>query len=527
MKKTVNFNKKAFRAGSFSIIVSVIALAIVIALNLLVAQLPESVLRPDSTPTHLMTIGDETRDILKRLDVDIEITHYVDSSDNNAAAYTSYISGILERYAEASSHVTVKTVDLVNRNVKDETAGENTVKITSVNSDGSERRSKSVTVDDIFMCEISGYEGQYIPLSEYNTMCNYYKDNGLSQYIPSATEYFFAENAVTGAIDYVMQETLPIVYCLSGHGETEIGDDGFGKIATDENVELKSLSLQSGKTVSVPEDAKCVIINIPSADISAEEAEALKAYIQGGGTVMFSSFIGTYSAESMPNLAGLCKYMGLTAIEEQIITEDESHCYQYVNYLLADITGNGITSELDSTNYYYFMPLAHAITTADISTGDSGEAAEEEDTPTVETYALLNTSDQAFVFKEDKENEKGFDDTAPKSMYTLAYQSVLMSDTGEAQGELIWFASPGAFTSPEAYYVSSALGTGNIALFTKVLTKTCEKSTGVSLIGKEIKSSTVTVTASQEKMFKIVACGMIPAAVIAIGIVVWALRRRK
>lgn len=525
MKKTVNFNKKAFRAGSFSIIVSVIALAIVIALNLLVAQLPESILRPDSTPTHLMTIGDETKDILKRLEVDIEITHYVDSSDGSASADTGYISGILERYAEASSHITVKTVDLINSNVMDETAGENTVKITSVNSDGSERRSKSVAADEMFMCEMSGYEGQYMSRSEYQQMYSYYA--AYNQTLPSATEYFFAENEITGAIDYVMQETLPIVYCLTGHGETEIGDDGFGKIATDENVELKSLALQSGKTVSVPEDAKCVIINIPSADISAEEAEALKAYIQGGGTVMLSSFIGTYSAESMPNLAGLCKYMGLTAIEEQIITEDESHCYQYVNYLLADITGNGITSELDSTNYYYFMPLAHAITTADISTGDSGEASEEEDTPTVETYALLNTSDQAFVYKEDKENEKGFDDTAPKSMYTLAYQSVLMSDTGEAQGELIWFASPGAFTSPEAYYVSSALGTGNIALFTKVLTKTCEKSTGVSLIGKEIKSSTVTVTASQENMFKIVSCGIIPLAVIAVGIIVWSVRRRK
>ena len=317
MKKTVNFNKKAFRAGSFSIIVSVIALAIVIALNLLVAQLPESILRPDSTPTHLMTIGDETKDILKRLEVDIEITHYVDSSDGSASADTGYISGILERYAEASSHITVKTVDLINSNVMDETAGENTVKITSVNSDGSERRSKSVAADEMFMCEMSGYEGQYMSRSEYQQMYSYYA--AYNQTLPSATEYFFAENEITGAIDYVMQETLPIVYCLTGHGETEIGDDGFGKIATDENVELKSLALQSGESVSVPEDAKCILINIPTADISAEEADALKTYIQGGGTVMLSTFVASYSAESMPNLAGLCKYMGLTAIEEQII----------------------------------------------------------------------------------------------------------------------------------------------------------------------------------------------------------------
>lgn len=522
MKKTVNFNKKAFRAGSFSIIVSVIALAIVIALNLLVAQLPESILRPDSTPTHLMTIGDETRDILKRLDVDIEITHYVDSSDGSASADTGYISGILERYAEASSHITVKTVDLINSNVKDETAGENTVKITSVNSDGSERRSKSVTVDDIFMCEISGNEGQFISVSEYKSLCDYYHQIGYGQYIPSATEYFFAENAVTGAIDYVMQETLPIVYCLSGHGETEIGDDGFGKIATDENVELKSLALQSGESTSVPEDARCVIINNISADISAEEADALKAYIQGGGTVMLSTSIDTYSAQSMPNLAGLCKYMGLTAIEEQIIEDDKDHRYQnYFDYLLADITGNGITSELDSTNYYFYMLYSHAITSADMSTGEEEAAdGEENNAPDVETYALLNTSDKAYVCK-DEDGDGNPDKDVPQSQYTLAYQSVLMSDTGEAQGELIWFASPYVF---DASYAS---GTGNAALFTKVLTKTCEKSTGVSLIGKEIKSSTVTVTASQMSTFVSVACGIIPVAIIAIGIVVWALRRRK
>lgn len=516
MKKTVNLNKKAFRAGSFSIIVSAIALAIVIALNLLVAQLPESLLRPDSTPNRLLSVGDETLDILKRLDVDVVITHYVDES-GGASADTVYVSGILERYAEASSHITVKTVDLVNTNVKDETVGENTVKVTSLNGDGSERRSKTVKADEIFMCELSGYEGQYMSLSEYQQMYNYYAAYG--QTLPSAKQYFFAENEITGAIDYVMQETLPIVYCLTGHGETEIGADGFGKIATDENVELKSLALQSGEKMSVPEDARCIIVNVPTADISTDEAEALKAYIQGGGTVMLTTFVASYSGETMPNLSGLCKYMGLCAIEEQILEGDDAHYYNYINYLMADITGNGITSELDSTNYYFYMPYAHAITTADTSTDDDKETEEKNNADT-ETYALLNTSDKAYVFKDENGDGEPDEGTA-KSQYTLAYQSVLMSDTGEAQGELIWFASPGVL---DASYASS---TGNATLFTKILTKTCEKSTGVSLIGKEIKSSTVTVTNSQMSTFISVGCIAIPLAVIAAGIVVWALRRRK
>ena len=41
MKNEKKFNKKALKKGSFALVISAVALAIVIVLNILVAQLPD------------------------------------------------------------------------------------------------------------------------------------------------------------------------------------------------------------------------------------------------------------------------------------------------------------------------------------------------------------------------------------------------------------------------------------------------------------------------------------------------------
>ena len=203
--------------------------------------------------------------------------------------------------------------------------------------------------------------------------------------------------------------------------------------------------------------------------------------------------------------------MGLRAIEEQILEDEDSHYYNYVNWILAGITGNGITSALDNTNYYFYMVMSHAITTADTEGAESS----------VETYSLLETSDKAFVYKDENGDGQPDTDDVVRSKYSLAYQSVLKDDTGASKGELIWFASPAVF---DANYAS---GTGNSYLFNAILTKTCEKNDRISLIGKEMSQSYLTVTPVQQRTFITVCCIAIPLCTILVGIAVWASRRRK
>lgn len=46
------------------------------------------------------------------------------------------------------------------------------------------------------------------------------------------------------------------------------------------------------------------MLNAPTKDISAEEAERLRTYLAGGGSLFLVTNYGDYSTEAMPNLTG-------------------------------------------------------------------------------------------------------------------------------------------------------------------------------------------------------------------------------
>lgn len=492
-----NSKKKIFKIGAYSIVLSAIALAIAIAVNLLVGQLPSSWIRIDSTSEKVLSIGDKTKEILKNLDEDITLYHIVTAGNED-----SYITEILNRYEEAGSHIKVEKIDPVSRPTFTQTYTSEELYDNSIIA-VSEKRSTVISPDDIYMYEMTGYEGQYMTRNEYYYYVQMYQGYGMNA--PGATEYFFAENAITRAVDYVHRTELPIMYALGGHGEADVTTGAVADLCVAENFELKTLALQSGEETKVPEDAASVMINAPAGDISDGELEALKDYVNGGGTVLLTTSYRAYNAEGFPNLAAFCEYMGLTAIESPIVETDTAHYTNYIDYLLPDITGSGITSLMQNTNYYFYMVGSHAIKVTDTSAN-------------VETYALLNTSDSAYAYSEEVANDP---DKAVKMQYTLGYQSVLTDESGTAGGTLIWLGSPLAFDD------SFVSGTGNGFLFTAVLQSSGKSSSAISLIGKSMSSGHVNVTARLVYTWIAVECVAVPVILIAAGMIVWIRRRRR
>lgn len=489
--------KKKLKIGAYSIVLSAIALAVAIALNLLIAQLPTSVIRIDATQDKVLTVGDETKAILKSLDDDVTLYHIATPGNEDV-----YIEEMLKRYEEAGSHIKAETVDPVSR--PGFTAEYTSLKVEQ-NSIivVSDKRSTVITTDDIYMYEISGYEGQYLTYSEFSGVRQQYYMMGMNE--PASTEYFFAENAITRAVDYVSRSELPVMYSLSGHGESSLTESDFANICIEENFELRDLALQSGETAEVPDDASSIVINTPLTDISEAECEALKSYIQDGGTVVLTTSYNAYTAEAMPKLAALCSYMGLSAIENPIVESDMAHIYnQNPACILPTITGNGITSLMQSTNFYFYMPGSHAITATDTDTD-------------VEKYALLNTSESAYAYSEENAKEP---DKAIKMQYSLGYQSVMTDESGKSGGTLIWLASPYALDG------GFAQGTGNSYLFTAILQSSGESSTAISLIGKCLSDGSLNATEKDAYTWLAVTCAAVPLTVGAAGLIVWIRRRR-
>ena len=67
------FRSRSFRSGGYTIILSLIVAAIVVALNLFVKQLPATLTRIDTTSQQLYTLGDQTRSIVGGLEKDVTV----------------------------------------------------------------------------------------------------------------------------------------------------------------------------------------------------------------------------------------------------------------------------------------------------------------------------------------------------------------------------------------------------------------------------------------------------------------------
>ena len=64
-------------------------------------------------------------------------------------------------------------------------------------------------------------------------------------------------------------------------------------------------------------------------------------------------------------------------------------------------------------------------------------------------------------------------------------------------------------------------------MFIATLNMMAGKTESVSIIGKELEQSTLTVSEATVNMWRIVLCAVVPLAVIGSGLAVWVVRRRK
>ncbi|MBP7998502.1 MAG: GldG family protein [Chloroflexi bacterium] len=114
-----------------------------------------------------------------------------------------------------------------------------------------------------------------------------------------------AERDIHAALVQVLNPQEKKLYFLSGHGEPAydgFDETGLGQLQAGlEEVGFTLASLNLFTEGSVPTDASAVIVVDPQAPIPAEEVEALRTYLNGGGSVFLS--IDFPATEEMVNAA--------------------------------------------------------------------------------------------------------------------------------------------------------------------------------------------------------------------------------
>ncbi len=491
----MKFSRKTVKIGTFTLILTAIVLAVIIALNLLASELPASVKSIDTTKEKLYTIGDETKAVLKDIKNEVQIYLFVEKGQETNNTMT--IEGLLDQYAGENGNISYKIIDPADnpnfsKQYTDEAIVSDSVIVTSGN------KTRVINGGEWTMFET---EQGRLTSEQYNTyaamMYNYYGQT------LEAVELFMGETNLTSAIAYVTSENTDKVYALTGHGETPLSD-GYAEIVTSSNVDYESLNLLTGDG-TIPDDCTILIINYPSQDISEQELETISDYFTNGGSVILVTTIDYIDQNKEPNLISLAARAGMQPQEGVIFEGDQTGYQSYPYYLVPSVSPSAPGSLISEDALTYFMPASHGV-------------EEKEGTGAVFTPILV-TSDSSYL-KTDIYNIDHFekDDADIEGPFTVAALSTL--DNGETTSSFFWFTSP-------AYFEKNADYGGNSSLFKSILGYSSKGAVTTSVEPKTISTTTLTVNESQAGAWRTVFIAVIPLVILAAGFVVWIVRRKK
>ena len=473
-----SFSTRSFRAGGYSVAAAAIVLAIAVMVNVFAAALPASVTKFDTTANQLFTLSEQTEKLVGGLTDEVTVYWIVRSGREE-----SYLESLLSRYQSLSDkiHVVKKDPDVFPTFTQQYTDSftENSLIVEAG------ERYRYVDYNDIFVMDYTSYY--------------YYGTENWS---------FCGESELTSAIDYVVSENLPKVYLLTGHGESSLSDS-FTSAVKQQNIETAELSLLTLE--SVPADADCILINAPQSDISLDEQSKLREYLGNGGNL----FLITDPPKSgeLTNLEALMADYGVTTVDGIVVEGDQSHYVWGTPYfLLPDIASHAITTPLTEGGYRVLLPISQGLTVA------------EDLRDTLSVTKLLTTSASAFA------KAAGYDLTTYEKEegdvngpFALA---VAISDTVDdgITGDIVWVSSAALVDDQTNTQVSG----GNQDFFLNALGYLCQaEQSSLSIHAKSLSSDTLTMDSAAVSALTVAVVGVIPAAVITLGIVIWIRRKRR
>lgn len=469
-------SKKHIKNGSYTMVMSVIFIAVVIVINMIVSTIPSKYSEIDISSQKLYSIGDETKKMLKDLEKDVTIYQIAQSGSED-----ENISSLLKKYEDESKHIKVEQKDPV------------------VNP----KFVSQYTSDDLSANSLIVVCGDRNKVIDYN---NIYETSIDYQTYSSQTTGFDGEGQITSAIGYVTSENLPVLYTVEGHGEKDM-DSSIKEDIEKANMDIKSLNLLTEG--SVPDDADCLFIDSPSTDFSSDEKDAIIEYLENGGkAIIFSD----YTTEDMPNFDAILENYGVQRTEGVVFEGDNQHyAMQMPYYLVPTINSTDASSETASAGYYVLAPYAQGIKQLD------------DVRDTVKIESILTTSDQAYSKTDLNSNTIEKEDGDVEGPFDLGV-SITENLDDDKETQIVYYSTSNLMDSQTNQMVSG----GNEKLIMeslKWMTDT-EESASVSIPSKSLEVSYLTITDYDAAFWKICTIALIPGIFLVIGFVVW-IKRRK
>lgn len=482
-----------FKNGSYSVIITLIAIAIFVVINLTVAKLPASVTKFSTSEVNYYSLGDTTKNFLKN-DLNSDITLYILS--DSIGSYDEYVLNLCENYKNASSRVELKKIDVA---VNPGFAG----KYSALSASG-----YSVIVEN-------KSTGNYklIDYTEMYTVKSKTDSNGISSNVYS----YDGEGLITAAMNQVTNEKQVKIYQLTGHNEDYLSDDNHQELksALEKNSCVFADELLDLNTSDIPSDCGLLMIYRPLTDLTANDTSKVEQYINNGGNVIIVynnilPFIGGkayYDAHT--NLNELLAYVGVQVEEGYILEKDSSHFYSAAGtgaeaYLLPDKNQSSslTTSLLSST----------------VMTGYSSPVKKLESANVVSYTELLKTSKNYSLVLWNGGDSYAVDYNSPACIASY------IETKGNANGHIMVV---GCSMFYDGINYDTSLVDGNIKLTVNAVADMNGNVSNIFIEPKTLERKFNAISSGNATLFSIIYIGLIPALVLVIGFAVWFVRRSK
>lgn len=338
------------------------------------------------------------------------------------------------------------------------------------------------------------------------------------------------EESITNGILKLIQEKEMVVYFLTAHGDREISNfdkDGYStaKAAIEkENFQVKTLNLLVDP--KIPDDAALVIAADPKKPLMDTELEALRQYLNRNGNVMFM-----LEPFSHTGLDDFLKSYGI-AISSDIIVDTMSRVFG-ASYLIPVVTEYGFHKITEGFNIACFFPTARGVDPA------------QEIPDSVDLTELASTSpyswseiDYSFGDPEPPKFDEAKDKKGPINVAVIATvstkkttatgqnsdaqtkdESAEPADSGR-QAQLLVFGDSD-FASNTYFNLQ-----GNSDFFLNSINFLAQQENLIAIERPKTTGTPLTLSRSQSQLLFWVGLLLMPAVVLASGLLVFQLRRK-
>lgn len=416
----------------------------------------------DLTKQRLYTLSPQTKEILKGLKTDVQLTGFYPMAGRGASeGYRA--RDLMRQYSDASRHIKFELIDPV--------------------ADPARATAKAGS---------SVYSQQL-----------WVESGGRRE-----TVYSLGEQEITSAILKVTRPERKKIYFLFGHGERDIESYDRGgmseakSILEKMNYEVSKLILQTVK--EIPKDAAVIVIAGPKKGIPENEQQVLAKYLEGGGKMLLML------DPMMPVPEKLTQPWGIEVGNNLVLDQRDPRGIAYVE----KFEFHQITKDLQTA----IFPAARTVEAA--SSPPSGVTVE----PLAKTtnWAWAETKLPNGPFVQDPSDKSGPLTLAVVAKKEITTDTPNQAGEGSKKSTRIVAIGDSDFAVSPLF---SALGTSGGDFFLNAVNWLAEEEALVNIRPKEPEENTIYLQANQARFIFLTTVLIIPVAVLLSGVVVWWKRR--